>query len=114
LAEQAPVVPKKLTENRAGPRQETRFQDVDDSNGNFNCLAPALSSVCQRASINAQKSLLLKTTSAGPAKRVVLSRYAGLGQRVEKGGLADVGQAHDAALEAHGRAFEGIRENPRF
>jgi hypothetical protein len=35
------------------------------------------------------------------AERVVLGRDAGLGQRVEEGGLADVGQAHDAAFQAH-------------
>ena len=36
------------------------------------------------------------------AERIVLGGDAGLGQRVEQGGLADVGQADDAALEAHG------------
>ena len=36
------------------------------------------------------------------AERIVLRRDAGLGQRVEERGLADVGQADDAALEAHG------------
>ena len=35
------------------------------------------------------------------AERIVLGRDAGLGQRVEEGGLADVGQADDAAFEAH-------------
>ena len=35
------------------------------------------------------------------AERVVLGGDAGLGQRVEEGGLADVGQADDAAFEAH-------------
>ena len=35
------------------------------------------------------------------AERVVLGRDAGLGQGVEESGLADVRQAHDAALEAH-------------
>jgi hypothetical protein len=33
------------------------------------------------------------------AERIVFRRDAGLGQRVEEGGLADVGQADDAALE---------------
>ena len=42
------------------------------------------------------------------AERIVLGRDAGLGQRVEEGGLADVGQADDAAFEAHGR----LRGNP--
>ena len=36
------------------------------------------------------------------AEGIVLRRDAGLGQCVEEGGLADVGQAHDAAFEAHG------------
>jgi hypothetical protein len=36
------------------------------------------------------------------AERVVLGGDAGLGQGVEQGGLADVGQADDAALQAHG------------
>ncbi|MCY1535036.1 hypothetical protein D9M68_704240 [compost metagenome] len=36
------------------------------------------------------------------AEGVVFGGDAGLGQRVEKGGLAHIGQAHDAALEAHG------------
>ena len=35
------------------------------------------------------------------AERIVLGSDAGLGQGVEEGGLADVGQADDAALEAH-------------
>ena len=35
------------------------------------------------------------------AERVVLGRDAGLGERVEEGGLADVRQSDDAALEAH-------------
>ena len=34
------------------------------------------------------------------AERIVRRRDAGLGQRVEQGGLADVGQADDAALQA--------------
>ena len=33
------------------------------------------------------------------AERIVLRRDAGLGERVEQGGLADVGQADDAALQ---------------
>jgi hypothetical protein len=36
------------------------------------------------------------------AERIVLGRDAGLGQRVEEGGLADVGQSDDAAFESHG------------
>jgi hypothetical protein len=36
------------------------------------------------------------------AERIVFSRDAGLGQGVEQGGLADVGQADDAAFETHG------------
>ncbi|KGD42250.1 hypothetical protein DO70_6530 [Burkholderia pseudomallei] len=36
------------------------------------------------------------------AERIVLGGDAGLRQRVEQGGLADVGQADDAAFEAHG------------
>ena len=35
------------------------------------------------------------------AERVVLGGDAGLGERVEESGFADVGQTHDAALEAH-------------
>jgi hypothetical protein len=35
------------------------------------------------------------------AERIVLRRDAGLGQRVEQCGLADVGQTDDAAFEAH-------------
>ena len=37
------------------------------------------------------------------AKRVVFGCNACFGQGVEKGGLANVGQAHNAAFEAHGR-----------
>ncbi|MCY1175539.1 hypothetical protein D9M73_157820 [compost metagenome] len=36
------------------------------------------------------------------AEREVLSGDAGFGQGVEQGGLADVGQADDAAIETHG------------
>src|SRR5690606_15792025 len=36
------------------------------------------------------------------AEREVLRGDAGLGQGVEQGGLADVGQADDAAVESHG------------
>ena len=36
------------------------------------------------------------------AEGIVLRRDAGLCQGVEEGGLADVGQSDDAALEAHG------------
>ena len=36
-------------------------------------------------------------------KRIVFSRYTSFGQGVEKGGLANVGQAHNATFEAHGR-----------
>jgi len=36
-----------------------------------------------------------------PALGVILSRNAGFGQGVEKGGFANVGQTHDAAFEAH-------------
>ena len=39
------------------------------------------------------------------AERIVLGRDAGLGQGVEEGGLADVGQADDAAFETHGFSF---------
>ena len=39
------------------------------------------------------------------AEGVVGSFDAGFGQRVEKGGFADVGQADDAALECHGVSF---------
>ncbi len=38
---------------------------------------------------------------------VILRRNAGLGQGVEEGGLADVGQSDDAAFEAHGSSFFG-------
>ena len=37
-----------------------------------------------------------------PAKGVVLGGDTGLGQGIEEGGLADVGQADDSAFEAHG------------
>ena len=36
-------------------------------------------------------------------KRIVFGCNACFGQGVEKGGLANVGQAHNAAFEAHGR-----------
>jgi hypothetical protein len=36
---------------------------------------------------------------------IVLGGDAGLGQGVEEGRLADVGQADDAALEGHGIPF---------
>ena len=36
------------------------------------------------------------------AERIVLGGDAGLGQGVEQGGLADVGQSDDAALQGHG------------
>ena len=39
------------------------------------------------------------------AERIVLRRDAGLGERVEERRLADVGQADDAALQAHGFSF---------
>ena len=39
------------------------------------------------------------------AKGVVLCRDAGLREGIEEGGLAHVGQADDAAFEAHGRGF---------
>jgi hypothetical protein len=39
------------------------------------------------------------------AERVVLGGDAGLGQGVEEGGFADVGQADDAAFERHGFSF---------
>jgi hypothetical protein len=42
------------------------------------------------------------------AERIVLGRDARLGEGVEESGLADVGQAHDAAFEAH----EGLRAGP--
>jgi len=35
------------------------------------------------------------------AKRVVLRRNAGLGQRIEQGGLADIRQTDDSAFETH-------------
>ena len=47
------------------------------------------------------------------AKRVVFGRNASFGQGVEKGGLAHVGQAHNAAFEAHGglsRILRTIRD----
>jgi hypothetical protein len=47
------------------------------------------------------------------AEGIVLGRDAGFRQRVEEGGLADVGQAHDAAFEAHG-GFQAFRENGGF
>ncbi|MNL33649.1 hypothetical protein D3C87_1555740 [compost metagenome] len=40
------------------------------------------------------------------AERIVFGGDAGLGQGIEQRGLADVGQADDAALEAHGRRRE--------
>ena len=36
-----------------------------------------------------------------PAKGVVLGGDTGLGQGIEEGGLADVGQADDSAFERH-------------
>ena len=48
------------------------------------------------------------------AEGIVLGRDAGLGQRVEEGGLADVGQADDAALEAHGGCFQKSWGNRSF
>jgi hypothetical protein len=39
------------------------------------------------------------------AEGIVLGGDAGLGQGVEKSGLAHVGQAHDAAFEAHGNSL---------
>jgi hypothetical protein len=38
------------------------------------------------------------------AERIVFRCDAGLGQRIEKGGFTDVGQADDAALQTHGRS----------
>ncbi len=40
------------------------------------------------------------------AEGIVLRRDAGLGQRIEECRLADVGQADDAAFEAHGFPWE--------
>ena len=37
-----------------------------------------------------------------PAERVIFRRDAGLGQRIEESGLADIGQTDDSAFEAHG------------
>ena len=48
------------------------------------------------------------------AEGIVLGRDAGLGQRVEEGGLADVRQADDAALETHGGGFQNAWGNRRF
>ena len=39
------------------------------------------------------------------AERIVGGIDAGLGQGVEKGGFADVGQADDAAFQRHGFSF---------
>ena len=43
-----------------------------------------------------------KEVSRLPACGIVFRRYGALGQRIEEGGLAHVGQAHDAAFQAHG------------
>ena len=47
-------------------------------------------------------SLICKDFLTAPSQGIVLGGDAGLGQRVEKSGLAHVGQANDAAFEAHG------------
>ena len=46
--------------------------------------------------------MIRKASSEAPACGIVLGGDAGLGEGVEKGGLADVGQADDAAFETHG------------
>ena len=58
------------------------------------------------------------------AERIVFRRDAGLRKRVEDGGLADVGQADDAAFQTHGvyssflvgviRAPEAVPEGDSF
>ena len=40
------------------------------------------------------------------AERIVLGRDAGLGERVEQGGLADVRQSDDAAFQTHAACDE--------
>ena len=52
-----------------------------------------------------QISLICKDFLTTPSQGIVLGGDAGLGQRVEKSGLAHVGQAHDAAFEAHGNSL---------
>ncbi len=46
--------------------------------------------------------LICKDFLRTPSKGIVFSSNTGFGQGVKKCGLADVGQAHDAAFEAHG------------
>ena len=45
-----------------------------------------------------------------PAKGVVLGGDTGLGQGIEEGGLADVGQADDSAFEGHGGLSLDMKE----
>ena len=63
---------------------------------------PNLSWLCRVRVAAPRKSLRPKDVSNSPASGVVFSGNRALGQRVEQGGLADVGQADDAAFEAHG------------
>ena len=57
----------------------------------------------EEADASTHRTLLIcKDFLTTPSQGIVLGGDASLGQRVEKGGLAHVGQAHDAAFEAHG------------
>jgi len=64
-----------------------------------------LSWLCRGRQLKFRKLLIQKGSLDRPALRVVFGRDAGLGQRIEKGGLADVGQAHDAALKTYVGTF---------
>ena len=66
-------------------------------------VARPLSGICRPRAAWPPKSLRPKVFLFLPAYGVVFRRNTSFGQRVEKRGLADVGQAHDAALQAHVR-----------
>ena len=65
-------------------------------------LSPNLSWLSRVSVSEPRKSLRPKEVLKLPASRVVFRRNGALGQRIEEGRLAHVGQAHDAAFQAHG------------
>ena len=80
-------------------------------------LSPNLSWLCRVSVSGRRKSLRPKEVLKLPASGIVFRRYGALGQRIEEGGLAHVGQAHDAAFQAHGVGMDeraGSRAKPRI
>ena len=64
-------------------------------------IARPLSGICRSRAAWPPNYLRPKVFLLVPAYGVVFRRNTSFGQRVEKRGLAHIGQAHDAALQAH-------------